>query len=180
MTAPATLMSGVRRVSAWANLALVQSGHRGRGSNDGVCLRRVQRNCFREPSKTGWRDPVTALPGENPGQRHRRRIALYHRQRIGSPAGMFKGSFGRNQPDWERGHIVNTYQRSSHDPEAVHLHLTHTHLNRVPLIVLPRAGLYSGCRMATSVSINKAARQRLIAWRGLYIGVSGGCDMVLR
>jgi len=30
--------------------------------------------------------------------------------------------------------------RSSHHPEAVHLHLTLTHLNRVPLIVLSGAG----------------------------------------
>jgi len=41
----------------------------------------------------------------NSNQKCRRRIVIYHRQRIRSPAGVFKGSFGRNQPDWERGHI---------------------------------------------------------------------------
>jgi hypothetical protein len=36
--------------------------------------------------------------------------------------------------------LLGNCQRSSHDPEAVHLHLTLTHLDRVPIIVLLGAG----------------------------------------
>lgn len=106
MTAPATLMSGVRRVSAWANLALVQSGHHSPGavttaSVYGEYRETISENLQRRAGVIlSQRDLVN-----NPDQTCRCRIVLYHRQRIRSSAGVFKGSFGRNQPDWERGHI---------------------------------------------------------------------------
>jgi len=55
--------------------------------------------------------------------------------------------------------LLGNCQRSSHDPEAVHLHLTLTHLDRVPLIVVSGAGWYPDCQLAASVSINESCRQ---------------------
>lgn len=149
-----------------------------KGCYRSVCLRRVQRNYSenlqgRACTKWSGQRLGTSSGQMAPTPNHVLPPAVDR-----SAASMLKSSCGRNQPDWERGQSLKLCQRSSHDPEAVHLHLTHTHLNRVPLIVLgERVYILAATRQPVCRSLGMPGKYLSIAWQCPYIGVSGVCGM---
>ena len=120
ITAPESHLPGVRCVSAWANLALVQSSYRCPGQRQfGLYTASTEKRIF-EPSSLPAVHRHTALKGvgihtvditETP---HSPSLAL---------ARGGERFLGRNQPDLDGDTLIGKCQRSSHDPEAVHLHL---------------------------------------------------------
>jgi len=106
MTAPATRMTGVRGVSAWANLALVQISCRCQragqyclytASTDKPFRAVFEETCVTMPRQRRTPDPCNWLHAWDRVSGHRW---------LDQRAACSKTTFGRNQPDWGRGHIA--------------------------------------------------------------------------